>query len=109
MAVAVGVATGSETDGDGAGDAVAEGDAVLGPADAVGDATGPALAVAEGETTTPDGAVVGFRGLFPVTLPPPEEQDAALQAAIPATSASITRLNMESPNQQEKRLKSDSA
>jgi hypothetical protein len=105
VAVAVGVATGSETVavGVGAGEeaaVVGEGVGDGAPDDAVGDAAGAPLAGADGDATaTPDGAVVGLRGLFPVTLPPPEEQDAALQAAIPATSASTTRLNIESPNQ----------
>jgi len=104
VAVAVGVATGSEAVAVGVG--AGEEPAVVGEGvgdgapDAVGDAAGAPLAGAEGDATAaPDGAVVGFRGLFPVTLPPPEEQDAALQAAIPATSASTTRLNIESPNQ----------
>jgi hypothetical protein len=105
VAVAVGVATGSETDavGEGDGEEPAVVGVGVGPAVvAVGDAAGAPLAIGDGdETAPPDGAVVGLRGLFPVTLPPPEEHDAALQAAIPATSASTTRLNIESPNQQE--------
>jgi hypothetical protein len=53
------------------------------------------LATGLAETTTPEGAVVGLRGLFAVTLPPPDEQEAAAITTVPAINASINCLYIE--------------
>jgi hypothetical protein len=104
VAVGVGVAV-AETPivgvGLGVGLGVGVADVLVAVAVAVGAVVDP-LAIGLADTTAPEGAVVGLRGLLPVTLPPPEEQAAAAMTADPANSPSIKRLYIEVSKTQRK-------
>jgi hypothetical protein len=100
VAVGVGVAV-AETPIVGVGLGVGVADVLIAVGVAVGAVVDP-LATGLADTTTPEGAAVGLRGLLPVTLPPPEEQAAAATTADPANSPSIKRLYIEGLQNTEK-------